>query len=248
MNKSEYLPEISIVTVVFNGVNQIEKTIQSVVSQSYALQFVVVDGGSVDGTLDLIAKYDGSISNWISEKDNGIYDAMNKGVRLSSGEWICFLNCGDVFVHNDVVKNVAESIASNRYPDIIFGDIFKMKADGTFNLKVAKEPCNLHRMFFCHQASFSKKEKLVLFPFDVKHKMSADLKFFKMCYYNGCQFLHVNFPIVIYDTSGISNTSRNDGLKDNIAVVKEVDKGWDRLKFLFRLYFVLCLRTLQNKN
>lgn len=248
MNKSEYLPKISVVTVVFNGVNQIEKTIQSVVNQSYPVQFVVIDGGSVDGTLDLIAKHDRSISAWISERDKGIYDAMNKGVELSSGEWICFLNCGDVFVHNDVVKEVAESIANNGCPDILFGDILKMKSDGTFDLKIAKEPCNLHRMYFCHQASFSKKEKLKLFPFDINHKMSADLKFFKMCYYHRCRFLHVDFPVVIYDTFGISNTSRNRGLKDNIAVVKEVDKGWSKLNFLFRLYFVLGWRVLLNKK
>lgn len=248
MSKSEYLPGITVVTVVFNGADQIEKTIQSVVNQTYPLQFVVVDGGSSDGTLDLIAKYDQSISHWISEKDEGIYDAMNKGVGLSSGEWVCFLNCGDVFVHKDVVRKVAESIAGNGYPDILYGDIFKMKADGALDLRVAKEPCNLHRMHFCHQASFSRKEKLKLFPFDINHKMSADLKFFKMCYYHGCRFLHLDFPVVIYDTFGISNTSRNSGLKDNIAVVREVDKGWDKLKFLFRLYFVFWWRTLLNKN
>ena len=92
------LPKITVVTVVYNGILTLDATIKSVISQTYSnLEYIVVDGGSTDGTLELLKKYNSQISIIISEKDDGLYDAMNKGIALSTGEWICFMNCGDIF-------------------------------------------------------------------------------------------------------------------------------------------------------
>ena len=92
------LPKITVVTVVYNGILTLDATIKSVISQTYSnLEYIVVDGGSTDGTLELLKKYNSQISIIISEKDDGLYDAMNKGIALSTGEWICILNCGDIF-------------------------------------------------------------------------------------------------------------------------------------------------------
>ena len=88
------LPKITVVTVVYNGILTLDATIKSVISQTYSnLEYIVVDGGSTDGTLELLKKYNSQISIIISEKDDGLYDAMNKGIALSTGEWICFMNC-----------------------------------------------------------------------------------------------------------------------------------------------------------
>ncbi|MDR0232455.1 MAG: glycosyltransferase [Dysgonamonadaceae bacterium] len=239
---------ITVITVVYNGLNTIEKTIQSVLEQEYPVEYIIVDGDSSDGTVDIIKQYEKHLTAWVSEKDTGIYDAMNKGTEMASGKWICFLNSGDVFADKYVTQIVAETIKSNNEPDILYGNILVEKSDHTLKERIAKEPCNLHRMYFCHQAAFTEKTLLKTFPFDIKHKMSADLKFFKECYYNGCRFVHLNMPLVIYDTAGISNINREAGLRDNIAIINAVDRGIQKYLFLLRLYFVIYWRKLNGKH
>jgi glycosyltransferase involved in cell wall biosynthesis len=243
-------PLITVITVVYNGVEMLEKTIQSVTAQDYtAIEYIVIDGASTDGSADIIKNYELKIAKWLSEKDTGIYNAMNKGIRMASGEWICFLNCGDVFVDRESVGKVVEQIVSgDENTSIVYGNILISHADGTNHEKIAKEPCNLHRMFFCHQSAFVKTGVLRRYLFDEHYRLSADLKFFKQCYYDKYLFRHLNFPVVIYDKSGISNTNREKGLRENIAVIKETDKGFDKIKFLFRLYFVIYWRKLTGKS
>ena len=100
-------PLISIITVVFNGEKYLEETIQSVINQTYSnVEYIIIDGGSSDGTLDIIKKYEERIDYWVSEKDKGIYDAMNKGIDVASGEWINFMNAGDGFYADDVLDKI----------------------------------------------------------------------------------------------------------------------------------------------
>ena len=97
---------VSVITVVYNDVSHIEKTISNVLKQTYPfLEYIVVDGASTDGTLDVIKKYDGKLK-YVSEPDKGIYDAMQKGAQLASGEWILFRNCGDFFFSPDAIEKV----------------------------------------------------------------------------------------------------------------------------------------------
>lgn len=91
-------PLISVVTVAYNAVTTIEKTILSVINQTYPnVEYIIIDGGSTDGTVEIIKKYANKLAYWVSEPDNGIYDAMNKGAKVATGEWINFMNCGDSF-------------------------------------------------------------------------------------------------------------------------------------------------------
>jgi glycosyltransferase involved in cell wall biosynthesis len=250
MSQSYNSHKISVVTVVYNDKTNLERTLLSVIGQSYGnIEYIVIDGGSTDGSLDLIKKHEAHLASWISEKDSGIYNAMNKGIRMASGEWVCFLNSGDVFVDSEIVGKVADSI--NRFPekpDIVYGNILTQQPDGTLNEAVAKEPCNIHRMYFCHQSAFVRLPLLQKWNFDEKHVMSADLKFFKQCYYDRRTFRHLNFPVVIYDKSGISNTERIRGLYDNIAVIRDTDRGFKKYPFLIRLYFVIFWRKLNGKK
>jgi glycosyltransferase involved in cell wall biosynthesis len=115
---------ISLITVVYNRAATIEKTIQSVISQSYPhIEYIVVDGASTDGTLSIIHQYKVHIAKIISEKDYGVYDAINKGIKIATGDIIGVLHADDVFAHNDVIKNIAETLADNKDIDCLFGDI-----------------------------------------------------------------------------------------------------------------------------
>ena len=98
--------KVSVITISYNAVSVIEDTIQSVLNQSYKdIEYIIIDGGSTDGTVDIIKKYQDKINYWVSEPDNGIYDAMNKGIDKATGEWINFMNAGDYFHSNLTLEN-----------------------------------------------------------------------------------------------------------------------------------------------
>lgn len=228
----------SIVTVSYNCNDQLSRTIDSVLSQSWTdLEYIIIDGGSVDGSVNTIKKYQNSLSYWCSEPDGGIYQGMNKGIVHAQGEWIIFMNAGDVFARRDVLEQMACHIRQKPC-DIIYGDILTVR-NGVKKLKQASDACNKQRMYFCHQAAFVRTDILKRMQFDTRFCMSADLYFFKQCYKSSYRFVHVPVPVTVYNTNGISNIRRIEGLYDNIRVVKELDRGGDRIKFLCKLYFVI---------
>lgn len=121
-NKTE-LPKVSIVTVCYNAATTIEDTIQSVINQTYPnIEYIIVDGGSTDGTLDIIKKYEKHIAKWVSEPDEGIYDAMNKGIKMSTGEIIGIINADDWY-EQDIIKEIINTFLDDINIDLIFGDL-----------------------------------------------------------------------------------------------------------------------------
>lgn len=116
------MEKVSVITVVYNGIDYIESTILSVLNQDYInLEYIIIDGGSTDGTLDIIKKYEDRIFYWLSEPDHGIYDAMNKGVAVATGIWIHFRNCGDYFYSDNVISAIFTQIIPNDVT-IIYGN------------------------------------------------------------------------------------------------------------------------------
>lgn len=116
--------KMSIITVVYNGVDTLEETILSVVKQNYKnIEYIIIDGESTDGTLEIIKKYQNSIAYWISEPDKGIYDAMNKGINIAKGEWIYFLGSDDWLYNKNVIGSVVEEIKSLPSMDIFCGKV-----------------------------------------------------------------------------------------------------------------------------
>lgn len=230
--------EFTIVTVTFNCEDSIEKTMKSVFCQTYTqYEYIIIDGKSTDRTTEIIRKYADKLTTFVSEKDRGIYDAMNKGAALARGKWILFLNSGDVLADASVLEKVAQRTAITT-SDIIYGDIFVRK-HGNLIIREASEPTNKHRMYFCHQSAFTRTVLIKTNPFDLRFKLSADFYFFKQCYYQNFRFEHLSLPLVIYDLTGISNTNRLAGLTENLRIIKLLDKGWIRYKHLFHLYPVI---------
>lgn len=233
-------PKVTVVTVCFNVKEALLLTANNVFQQDYpSLEYIIVDGASTDGTVEALQNMGEKLNKWVSEPDKGIYDAMNKAVSMATGEWVIFLNAGDTFAENNVLKHIFEV---PRQADVIYGDVVK----GNF-VKQAEPPHNAHRMYFCHQSCLTRKACLQDFPFDINHKMSADFKFFKQMWKARKQFLQLPFAIANFDTTGVSNTSRSKGLMDNIKVIKETDNFTDKFRFLPRLYLVYSICKLRNK-
>src|SRR6056297_2583422 len=121
-------PLISIITPVLNDARYLEQTIQSVITQDYDnIEYIIIDGGSTDGTVDIIKKYEDSIAYWVSEPDEGIYDAQNKGVFKATGEYFAVLNSGDYYASTDVVSKVAECIIDDPGVDYVYSNALLIK-------------------------------------------------------------------------------------------------------------------------
>lgn len=242
-------PRITVITVCRNSSKLLEHTIQSIISQDYSnFEFIIVDGDSTDNTLEVIKKYEKKIDKWVSEADKGIYDAMNKGVRMAIGDYCIFMNAGDAFASSGVLSQVfSEPIEA----DVIYGDVIKTDKNGNILKKQAEAPHNAHRMYFCHQSAFTRTDCLRDYPYDTKYTMSADFKLYKTLWKKGKKFKQIHIPISIFDTNGVSNTNRSEGLAQNIAIISEVDDWINKIKLLPRLFFVYSmvkLRMMLNSN
>lgn len=242
--KTKSHPLITIVTVCYNSVELIEKTLKSVLKQRYAnKEYVVIDGASTDGTKKIVEQYIDSIDFFVSEPDKGIYHAMNKAVEVAKGEWVIFMNAGDLFLDNEVLEKVSQSLCIET--DVLYGDILTAR-NGDLVLKEAPpEITHLHRMSFCHQAVFTRTSLLRSFPFDEKYKLSADFKLYKQLSLKEFVFKRLPIPITIYDRTGLSNSQRSRGLAENIAIIKEIDNWQEKLRLLPRLYFVKSWTTIR---
>jgi glycosyltransferase involved in cell wall biosynthesis len=122
------LPKVSIITIVFNGIDTLEKTILSITNQTYPnIEYIIVDGASTDGTIDLIKAHSNVITRWISEPDKGLYDAMNKGIDLATGDYLWFINSGDVIFAPTTLSQIFNN---NKIADIYYGDTVMIGNDG----------------------------------------------------------------------------------------------------------------------
>ena len=237
-------PKLSIVTVCRNVLPALQRTAESVCTQTFTdYEYIVVDGASTDGTTEWLQNRQDIL--WHSEPDDGIYDAMNKGVCRAKGEWIIFMNAGDTFYDNEVLRHTVPYLQDGL--GLVYGDIVKER-HGRLVVKRAELPHNAHRMFFCHQALFTRTQLLREMPFDTRHRFSADFKFVKQALQRQIAMRHIPLVIAHFDTSGISNTHVNDGLRDNIAVVREMDTKASRTWFVLRLQARIFWNTIRGRQ
>jgi len=183
-------PKISVITVVYNDVKHIEKTICSVLNQTYDnIEYIVIDGGSTDGTVDIIRKYEDKISYWVSEKDEGNIDAMNKGIAKASGSIINILNSGDFYSNNEIVEDIVSKFKKDNF-SFILGIAKFIKEDGSPKIISNKEvTTTLKAGIFnriSHQAFFYKKSLHEEFGYyNYKdYKSAADGHFMYSVYYS----------------------------------------------------------------
>lgn len=169
-NSKKNAPLVSVITVVFNGERYIEETILSVINQTYSnVEYIIIDGGSTDKTLDIIRKYDSTIDCWISEKDEGVYNAMNKGIDISRGEWLYFIGADDYFLVNKSLEDIPFADLS-MYLAISGGVVYE---GAKYVISSFSNKMFLHNTLH-HQATFYSKKLFLAFQYDEEFKIVAD--------------------------------------------------------------------------
>jgi len=211
--------KISIVTVVYNNKKGLEQTIESVLSQKFKdFEYIVVDGGSIDGTLDIIKKYEKYIDRWVSEKDTGIYDAMNKGAKISEGGYLYFLNSGDYLFDENVLDRIAKHIKQNN-SNLIVGKIIRLH-NGLEDLFSRVE---MRRLKFGvtlpHQGSFIKNSVFKkINGYDTHYKIAGDFDFFCRFYKKGFSYKVIE-EIVAYMPSGGASSNKKITLPESYKII-----------------------------
>lgn len=220
------MTECTIITVCKNAGNEIEKTIKSVLSQKIdmnKIELLFVDGLSSDNTLEIIKKYISKFKEirirYISEKDKGIYDAMNKGANLANGEWCLYLNAGDIFFNEDSLSNIL-NFENKKDFDIIYGDTihnYKYKYN-IVKAKSEKELTYKYGMEFCHQSCIIKTSYQRNNKYSLNYKIAGDYDFFTHAFFSNAKFHHIPKVISIFSKDGISSTRGSLVIKENADV------------------------------
>lgn len=251
MNRHLDKTKITIITVVYNALNDIEDTLKSIFEQDYSnKEIIIIDGESTDGTLELISKYQDNIDHLISEKDKGVYDAMNKGIKLSNGHWICFMNAGDIFYKDDILNKIFGNEEIN--DDIVIGEHivdFKkfQRSVKTKNIKLIE-----YGMPFCHQSAFVKTELYRKKYFDLNYTLAADFNFFYWCYISGINFKTYTFPISIVAAGGLSDSMRTKVIYENRKTIRQYAKSTLKKECIYLMILIwtsaklLILNCLPN--
>lgn len=221
---TENKPLVTIVTVVYNGGKEIEKTIRSVINQTYPnIEYLVIDGASKDNTVDIIKKYSDRITWWITEPDKGIYDAMNKGIDQASGEWILFMNAGDYFYADTSVAEMFDKNADYNAYDVVYGDAeFRLKSFSY--IKQAMEAAPDRFMPFSHQAAFTRTCAAKKQRFGTTYKIASDTEFFMKLSMSGSVFKRIPVIVCSYDAH-IGLSVRNEVQRAKEIVDMQVKNG-----------------------
>jgi glycosyltransferase involved in cell wall biosynthesis len=221
-NKAQ--PVLTVVTVVYNNVADIERTLLSVLNQSYkAIEYIVIDGASTDGTLQVIERYKDKLAKLISEKDKGIYDAMNKGIAAATGHYIIFMNSGDQFYSKDTVKHV---FACAEDADIYYGETEMMDEQGN-NLgrrrHAAPEAFTWrdfkYGMSISHQAIYIKRS--LVEAYDPKYQLSADIDWILRAAKKAKKIVRVPGYVAKYLVGGMSKKKHRQSLMERFDIMKK---------------------------
>lgn len=211
------MPRLSIITINYNNLEGLQRTFESVFAQTYQdFEYIVIDGGSTDGSKEVIEQNQTKIDYWVSEKDNGIFNAMNKGTKKINGDFVIYLNSGDAFSKNETLSEVVPFL-TDEY-DIVYGDLNIVEKDKVW---IKKYNAFIDFLYFTvdtlpHQGSFIRKELLKFKNnqvYDERFKLCSDWKFFmdSVCKFNA-RIKYLDFTIADYDYTGISSIMENSSL------------------------------------
>lgn len=215
--------KISLITACFNSDKHLEQTLQSVADQTYGdIEHILVDGGSTDKTVDIIKSFP-HVANWVSEKDKGIYDALNKGISMATGDVIGFIHSDDYLLNSTVIEEIAQTFDDNPKASGVYGDIVFVNNDGKTIRYYSSKNWSIKKMAIgkmpAHPSFFARKRVYDVHPFNLNYRIAADFD----------QMLRVgldeSFPIVyapITTTAMRMGGASTDGIKSNVRINKEI--------------------------
>lgn len=225
------MSKISIITVNYNNSHGLKRTIESVISQNDSkYEYIIVDGNSDDDSLKVIKEYSDFINVVHSGPDSGVYDAMNKGIDLATGEWLVFLNSGDVFYDTTVLSNI-QSISNLQEFSFLYGDKVE-HSSGKLVKALNHETIKTGVIFACHQSMFFRKSNI---KYDLRYKIYSDYDFVCKYYLEGGKFLYLDCPISVFEGGGLSSS---------ISFQKRLDKYRSVLN---NFGFLALLRAVVNR-
>lgn len=242
-------PKFSIITVTYNAEKVLEDTIQSVIFQTYRnVEYIIVDGASKDHTLEIVNKYHNRINKIISEPDKGLYDAMNKGIQLATGDYLCFLNAGDKFHDSETLQKIVHTLKGQELPDVIYGETAIVDEKGHFlHMRRLSTPAHLNwksfkqGMLVCHQAFFANRELAINHLYDLQYRFSADFDWC-ICIMKKAKCLHnTRLTLIDYLNEGMTTKNHKASLKERFCIMAKhyglistiLHHGW----FVIRLFY-----------
>ena len=217
--------KLSVITVTWNAAATLERTLLSVREQSWPhLEHLVIDGGSNDGTLVLISRHHHERLRWVSEPDKGLYDAMNKGAAMATGDYLCFLNAGDTFFAAESVEMMMRSLEGESTPDILYGETAIVDDAGTFlHMRRLKAPEKLcwksfrQGMVVCHQAFIVKRN--LFEPYDLTYRYSSDFDWSIRMMKKAGSIYNTRLTLINYLNEGMTTHNRKASLKERYHIM-----------------------------
>jgi len=243
-------PLVTVITVVYNGEAYLEETILSVINQTYDnVEYIIVDGGSTDGTLEIIKKYEKQIDYWVGEKDSGIYDAMNKGINLATGEWLNFMNAGDMFYKNSSLLDI---FSFQQNADVLYSDI-QMNYQNFFKTMKVKPLKTIWKgMPFSHQSMLIKRDLHKQYFYNTTYRLTADFNFVFTTYNAGFTYKYISVPLAQVSTEGVSFVQRTTVYQEYYDIVhKETPTLTTDIYFKYLLYkekIKVFVKSLLSQN
>ena len=227
--------KLSIITVNFNNPTGLEETIISVINQTNKdFEYIIVDGASTKGDVDIIKRYSKYITKWVSEPDTGIYNAMNKGANMANGDYLLFMNSGDTMYCNETVDNIYKATFDEDFVEGIIA--FKNSS----RLHYPAKEINLSYYLFVtnnyHQASLIKRTLLLETPYDESYGIAADMKFnIQNIICNNCSYRGIDVIISTYEGQGVSMTVNHDDERQRLLeelIPARILKEYESMRFL----------------
>lgn len=218
-------PKFSVITVTYNAEKVLEDTILSVISQTYHhVEYIIVDGASKDSTMTIVEQYRDRIARVVSEPDKGLYDAMNKGISLATGDYLCFLNAGDSFHEDATLQKMVHSINSTELPDVLYGETALVDAQRHFlRMRRLSTPEVLtwksfrQGMLVCHQAFFARRT--LVEPYDLKYRFSADFDWCIRIMKRSRTLHNTHLTLIDYLEEGMTTQNRKASLKERFRIM-----------------------------
>lgn len=237
-------PKVSIITVVYNAKNALQVTIESVKQVQYPnKEVIIIDGGSTDGTKDVIEKNYLDITMWVSEKDNGIYDAMNKALRMSTGDYVWFVNAGDTIYDAFILEHIFKG--KEQFADLYYGDTLVTAPNGQILGLRRKKPSRVLKwtsfkrgMTVCHQSILVRREKVPFY--DLSYRFSSDFDWVIKILKSGVTVHNTRRIIAVFEEGGATTQNRIKSLKERFGIMVKyyglASTVWHHFLFGFKVF------------